>query len=68
MSAQNKFTEREKKNSNNAENVEMLSQHEQNMFVLMETTQSQMPREKCQTIFFYENLQNGGHVNSGKNI
>ena len=57
MSAQNKFTEIEK-NSNNAENVEML----------FTTTTEYVPvngnkcREKCQKKFyFYENFQNGGH-------
>ena len=57
-----------KKIPTNAGKAYMSPQHEQNFFVLTETTQTQMPQEKCQKCSFYENLQNDGPVNTGKNI
>ena len=36
--------------------------------MLTETTQTQMPRKKNVRKYFYENFQNGGQVNFGKNI
>ena len=67
MSAQNKFIEREKK-FNQCRKCGNVIQHKQNTFAL---TQPQMPRKnvkKKKKFYLYENLQNGGHRNFGKNI